>query len=146
MYQPEGLGTDLNDRIIRGNPKEISHANTAFQGTDLLVVNQAAAAKFDPTPCKDRNACCKRVAIYEGENVICSNALLILVLKAGVTDSPKVNGYGFVSSTPTPCMSELGDDPDMMTWGTIEDEPLLISSGISANDAGTRGSVDGFIL
>ncbi|GJJ72964.1 protein DGCR14 [Entomortierella parvispora] len=107
MYQPDGLGSDLNDRIIRGNPKEISHANTAFQGTDLLVVNQAAAAKFDPTP----------------------------FLKAGVTDSPKVNGYGFVSSTPTPCMSELGDDPDMMTWGTIEDEPLLISSGISASDA-----------
>ncbi|KAG0051084.1 DiGeorge syndrome critical region protein 14 [Gryganskiella cystojenkinii] len=105
MYLPEGLGSDLNDRAIRGNPKEIAHANTAFQGHDLLVVNQAAAAKFDPAP----------------------------FLKAGVvTDSPKVNGFGFVSSTPTPCMSELGDDPEMLTWGTIEDEPLLISSGISA--------------
>ncbi|KAG0203123.1 DiGeorge syndrome critical region protein 14 [Mortierella sp. GBA30] len=105
MYFPEGLGTELEEKLIRGNPKEIVHKNTGFQGQDLLVVNQAAASKFDPDP----------------------------YLKGKSTDSPKVAGYGFVSSTPSPSMSQMGDDPEMMTWGTIEDEPLLISSGIDAS-------------
>ncbi|KAF9095239.1 hypothetical protein BGX23_000848 [Mortierella sp. AD031] len=105
MYPPEGLGTNLDEKSIRGQPKEIVHRNTGFQGQDLLVINQAAAAKFDPTP----------------------------YMKANVTDSPKVAGYSFVSSTPTPNMSQMGDDPEMMTWGTIEDEPLLISSGIQSS-------------
>ncbi|KAF9107351.1 hypothetical protein BGX29_006559 [Mortierella sp. GBA35] len=105
MYPPEGLGTNLDEKSIRGHPKEIVHRNTGFQGQDLLVINQAAAAKFDPTP----------------------------YMKANVTDSPKVAGYSFVSSTPTPNMSQMGDDPEMMTWGTIEDEPLLISSGIQSS-------------
>ncbi|KAF9904087.1 DiGeorge syndrome critical region protein 14 [Lobosporangium transversale] len=52
-------------------------------------------------------------------------------LKMNDTDSPKVRGFSFVSSTPSPSMSQLGDDPDLMTWGTIEDEPLLISSGVT---------------
>ncbi|KAF9572228.1 DiGeorge syndrome critical region protein 14 [Mortierella alpina] len=103
MYFPEGLGTQLDEKTSRGNPKEIVHRNTGFQGQDLLVVNQAAASKLDPAP----------------------------YMKGQVTDSPKVAGYGFVSSTPSPSMSQLGDDPEMMTWGTIEDEPLLISSGPS---------------
>ncbi|KAF9951847.1 DiGeorge syndrome critical region protein 14 [Mortierella alpina] len=51
MYFPEGLGTQLDEKTIRGNPKEIVHKNTGFQGQDLLVVNQAAASKFDPAPC-----------------------------------------------------------------------------------------------
>ena len=55
MYQPEGLGTELNDRIIRGNPKEIAHANTAFRGTDLLVVNPAAVARFESMSGKDKS-------------------------------------------------------------------------------------------
>lgn len=54
----------------------------------------------------------------------------IIATKGDLTGTPKVAGYSFVSSTPTPSMSQMGDDPDMMTWGTIEDEPLLISSGI----------------
>jgi len=54
-------------------------------------------------------------------------------MKGQTTDSPKVAGYGFVSSTPSPSMSQMGDDPEMMTWGTIEDEPLLISSGIESS-------------
>ncbi|KAI7829002.1 nuclear protein Es2-domain-containing protein [Gamsiella multidivaricata] len=103
MYYPEGLGTHLDEETIRASPKEIAHRNTGFQGRDLLMVNQAAAAKIDPTS----------------------------YLKGNSTDSPKVAGYGFVSSTPTPSMSQMGDDPEMMTWGTIEDEPLLISSGVS---------------
>lgn len=52
MYAPEGLGTNLDEKTIRGNPKEIVHRNTSFQGQDLLIVNQTAAAKFDPAPCK----------------------------------------------------------------------------------------------
>ncbi|KAF9177864.1 DiGeorge syndrome critical region protein 14 [Haplosporangium sp. Z 767] len=107
MYFPEGLGTSLDEKSLRGNPKEIVHKNTSFQGRDLLVVNQTAAAKIDPAP----------------------------YLKGNTTDSPKVAGYGFVSSTPSPSMSQMGDDPEMMTWGTIEDEPLLISSGIDATDS-----------
>lgn len=51
-------------------------------------------------------------------------------MKGDLAGTPKVGGYSFVSSTPTPSMSQMGEDPDMMTWGTIEDEPLLISSGI----------------
>ncbi|KAF9960791.1 DiGeorge syndrome critical region protein 14 [Mortierella alpina] len=105
MYFPEGLGTQLDEKTIRGNPKEILHRNTGFQGQDLLVVNQAAASKLDPAP------------YMNGQG----------------TDSPKVAGYGFVSSTPSPSMSQMGDDPEMMTWGTIEDEPLLISSGIDSS-------------
>ncbi|KAG0330044.1 DiGeorge syndrome critical region protein 14 [Dissophora globulifera] len=103
MYNPEGLGTHLDERSIRASPKEIVHHNTSFQGRDLLVVNQAAAAKINPSP----------------------------YLKSNDSDTPKVAGYSFVSSTPSPSMSQMGEDPDMMTWGTIDDEPLLISSGVS---------------
>ncbi|KAG0272550.1 DiGeorge syndrome critical region protein 14 [Linnemannia exigua] len=105
MYGPEGLGTNIDEKSIRGNPKEIVHRNTGFQGQDLLMINQTAAAKFDPAP----------------------------YMKTDVTDSPKVAGFSFVSSTPSPSMSQMGDDPEMLTWGTIEDEPLLISSGIQAS-------------
>ncbi|KAG0298242.1 DiGeorge syndrome critical region protein 14 [Linnemannia gamsii] len=105
MYAPEGLGTTLDEKSIRGNPKEIVHRNTSFQGQDLLMVNQTAAAKVDPAP----------------------------YMKGTVTDTPKVAGFGFVSSTPSPSMSMMGDDPEMMTWGTIEDEPLLISSGVQSS-------------
>ncbi|KAF9152401.1 hypothetical protein BG015_005300 [Linnemannia schmuckeri] len=105
MYAPEGLGTNLDEKSIRGNPKEIVHRNTSLQGQDLLIVNQTAAAKFDPVP----------------------------YMKGSVTDTPKVAGFSFVSSTPSPSMSMMGDDPEMMTWGTIEDEPLLISSGVQAS-------------
>ncbi|KAG0339344.1 DiGeorge syndrome critical region protein 14 [Podila horticola] len=104
MYFPEGLGTNLLDEISRGSPKEIVHNNTNFPDRDLLVVNESAASKIDPAP----------------------------YLRGEVSDTPKVNGYGFVSSTPTPSMSQMENDPEMMTWGTIEDEPLLISSGISS--------------
>ncbi|KAF9550974.1 DiGeorge syndrome critical region protein 14 [Mortierella hygrophila] len=106
MYAPEGLGTNLDEKSIRGNPKEIVHRNTSFQGQDLLIVNQTAAAKFDPAPYMKGNS---------------------------VTDTPKVAGFSFVSSTPSPSMSTMGDDPEMMTWGTIEDEPLLISSGVQSS-------------
>ncbi|KAF9433725.1 DiGeorge syndrome critical region protein 14 [Entomortierella beljakovae] len=101
MYFPEGLGTTLNLDNTRGEPKEIVHRNTGFQGLDLLVVNQKAASKVD-----------SKADEFS-------------------TDSPKVRGFSFVSSTPTPNMSQMGDDPELMTWGTIEDEPLLISSGIA---------------
>ncbi|KAI9242216.1 MAG: nuclear protein DGCR14 [Podila humilis] len=104
MYFPEGLGSDLLDGMSRGSPKEIVHNNTNFPDRDLLVVNQSAASKIDPTP----------------------------YLRGEVSETPKVNGYGFVSSTPTPSMSQMENDPEMMTWGTIEDEPLLISSGVSS--------------
>ncbi|KAG0374513.1 hypothetical protein BGX24_010320 [Mortierella sp. AD032] len=105
MFSPEGLGTNIDETSIRGNPKEIIYRNTGFQGQDLLMINQTAAARFDPAP----------------------------YMKTNVTDSPKVAGFSFVSSTPSPSMSQMGDDPEMMTWGTIEDEPLLISSGIQAS-------------
>ncbi|KAG0252024.1 hypothetical protein DFQ27_008320 [Actinomortierella ambigua] len=106
MYYPEGLGTYLvQGDLLRGSPKEIVHRNTGFQGQDLLVLNQTAAAKIDAS----------------------SN-------RAGKDDeTPSVNGYKFVSSTPSPAMSQLEDDPDLLTWGTIEDEPLLISSGLATS-------------
>ncbi|KAG0031222.1 DiGeorge syndrome critical region protein 14 [Podila clonocystis] len=104
MYFPEGLGTNLLDEMSRGSPKEIVHNNTNFPDRDLLVVNESAASKIDPAP----------------------------YLRGEISNTPKVNGYGFVSSTPTPSMSQMENDPEMMTWGTIEDEPLLISSGIAS--------------
>ncbi|KAG0226478.1 DiGeorge syndrome critical region protein 14 [Actinomortierella wolfii] len=106
MYYPEGLGTTLiQDDLLRGRPKEIVHRNTGFQGQDLLVINQTAAAKIDAVTSRDG---------ADGE-------------------TPSVNGYKFVSSTPSPAMSQLGDDPELLTWGTIEDEPLLISSGVASS-------------
>ncbi|KAF9582463.1 DiGeorge syndrome critical region protein 14 [Lunasporangiospora selenospora] len=105
MYFPEGLGTNLDQSLIRGNPKEIVHSNTSFQGHDLLVVNKTAAAKVNPAP----------------------------YLAGKQEATPRIAGYSLVSSTPTPSMSQMEDDPEMMTWGTIEDEPLLISSGVEAS-------------
>ncbi|KAF9175127.1 DiGeorge syndrome critical region protein 14 [Mortierella sp. AD011] len=119
MYQPEGLGTTLNLDTARGKPKEIVHRNTGFQGQDLLVVNQKAAAKVNPKTCVFNPSRLTRVYIALPD------------LDEESTDSPKVRGFSFVSSTPSPSMSQMGDDPELMTWGTIEDEPLLISSGFS---------------
>lgn len=132
MYFPEGLGTHLLDDMSRGSPKEIVHNNTNFPDRDLLVVNQSAASKIDPTPCTYSLACLSHQN-YMPESNMCSPFMLLnylLDMRGEVSDTPKVNGYGFVSSTPTPSMSQMENDPEMMTWGTIEDEPLLISSGV----------------
>ncbi len=42
-------------------------------------------------------------------------------------ETPRVNGYSFVDSVPSPTPSELGAPP--LTWGTVEGSPLLLGSG-----------------
>ncbi|KAG0347615.1 hypothetical protein BG004_007376 [Podila humilis] len=121
MYFPDGVGTTL-DSNARGNPKEIIHSNTNFQDRDLLVLNPTAASKIEAEPSVHNTYSRTMFAV----------CYITLDLKGQVSDTPRVNGYGFVSSTPTPSMSQMENDPEMMTWGTIEDEPLLISSGITS--------------
>lgn len=80
---------------------------------------------------------CWYVLIISGPKYLPALIMLILIILdmkgKNVTDTPKVAGFSFVSSTPSPSMSTMGDDPEMMTWGTIEDEPLLISSGVQSS-------------
>jgi protein DGCR14 len=45
---------------------------------------------------------------------------------SSISGTPKVGGYGFVSATPSPAPSQF-DSSELMTWGTIEGTPLLIS-------------------
>ncbi|CAG8548934.1 7630_t:CDS:2 [Paraglomus brasilianum] len=45
---------------------------------------------------------------------------------SSISGTPKVGGYAFVSATPSPAPSQL-DSSELMTWGTIEGSPLLIS-------------------
>lgn len=75
MYFPEGLGTDLLDGMSRGSPKEIIHNNTNFPDRDLLVVNQSAASKIDPTPCKYSITCLLHQN-YMSESIIYSSFML----------------------------------------------------------------------
>ncbi|KAI9721432.1 MAG: hypothetical protein M1812_002194 [Candelaria pacifica] len=42
-------------------------------------------------------------------------------------ETPRVNGYSFVDSAPSPTPSELGVPP--LTWGTLESSPILLGSG-----------------
>lgn len=47
-----------------------------------------------------------------------------------VDDTPKVSGYGFVDTLPSPSPSELGPDAlkELMTWGTLLATPRVISN------------------
>ncbi|KAG8864035.1 hypothetical protein FRB96_006908 [Tulasnella sp. 330] len=52
------------------------------------------------------------------------------------SDSPKVQGFGYVEAVPSPSPSELGPDrvKELMTWGTLLATPRILSSSDDPTD------------
>ncbi|KAI9347836.1 nuclear protein Es2-domain-containing protein [Pilaira anomala] len=110
MYFPERKSESwVNDNDGRGPPKSIEYANTHMVITENKEVNKSqiapsdlAAAKGNITPWSQLNG-----------------------LQNEQTNTPAVRGYNLVASTPNLSPTRVGSP--LMTWGSIEGTPMLIS-------------------
>ncbi|KAJ3268037.1 DiGeorge syndrome critical region protein 14 [Borealophlyctis nickersoniae] len=123
MYVPEGeplSAAEIGD--ARGPPKSITHNATRFPSTSTQqILDTARAAET-------------RIHTQEVWKDM-AKATPALWSQAEGRDSPRVRGFGFVSSTPSPAPHRDVDPSDLMTWGIIEGTPLLVDSG--ADHSGT---------
>ncbi|CAG8558425.1 3451_t:CDS:2 [Paraglomus occultum] len=106
MFYPEGQPHKPEENS-RCAPKQIAPANTRFESPDEVNINNHAAATA-------------AAAMAAGLSLTSSPTA------SSMSGTPKVGGYAFVSATPSPAPSQL-DSSELMTWGTIEGSPLLIS-------------------
>ncbi|KAI8970938.1 nuclear protein DGCR14 [Pilobolus umbonatus] len=111
MYFPEGQSESwVNDHEGRGEKKTIDHKNT-----HLLPISEMKPPVTNLAP-SDR-------AAAQG------NATPWNQLKDGdigeLEDGPDIRGYRLVEATPTLSPSRVGSP--LMTWGSIEGTPLLVS-------------------
>ncbi|TPX72648.1 hypothetical protein SpCBS45565_g00229 [Spizellomyces sp. 'palustris'] len=104
MYYPSVDGS-TNVENTRGDPKAISHDSTRFQGLSNMVNMN--------TDTMDRQ---KTRDVWRD----------IAKATPGLLhpDSPNVNGYSFVPSTPI--LNDTIDPSALLTWGTVEGTPVLM--------------------
>jgi protein DGCR14 len=135
MFTPDGVTPD--GLAEAATAKIITHSNTRFSAEDLAandperrkrsqeeealrqkaLKEQAALLARDPT-----NAFFDPRHAEKNKKIDLDD--LLGTPKAIVPDSPRVRGYGFVS-TPSPMVGSGGTTP-FMTWGAIEGSPLAL--------------------
>lgn len=124
MNFPVGAPLTTDDVEIKGAPKSITHSATRFENASKL---SSTKNLLDPAAADER---------LRTQRLWTDMHNATPALHRGVSESPKVGGYGFVNSTPSPAPHQEGIDPDeLMTWGAIEGTPLLLD-GIDAEDSG----------
>ncbi|KAL1925580.1 uncharacterized protein VTP21DRAFT_463 [Calcarisporiella thermophila] len=106
MYNPEGVGSVLENSEIRGDPKAILYRNTRLETNDNLT---NTSSMLPPS------------MVNAAQGIRTPYPL--------AAPSPDVAGYNLVSATPALSPSDLGGMTPLMTWGTVEGSPLLISGG-----------------
>ncbi|KAI9316198.1 nuclear protein DGCR14 [Dichotomocladium elegans] len=112
MYAPEGTGKSLlNEKESRAEPRMIDHRNT----------NLPISAEPSPEDSK------QKIAKSLQGNTTPWKKLSEELDDAGISESESVyhGGYRLVDATPSPNPSRIGTP--MMTWGSIEGTPMLIS-------------------
>ncbi|KAJ3220891.1 DiGeorge syndrome critical region protein 14 [Clydaea vesicula] len=115
MNYPKGIPTTIEDlQNMKGPNKKIMHDSTRFP------------EHFTKQSLDER-----RIKTQQLYDKMKSN-LATPSMKVGdeTPDTlPKVQGYGFVSATPSPAPNRDIDPEELMTWGFIDSTPLLMDSG-----------------
>jgi protein DGCR14 len=107
MYGPSGAIMTYGD--LPPNEKSISHANTRIlKASSSQVINDASEAS-------------KRAAREAWSSVAAATPSLF----KAASNSPRVQGYGFVAATPSPTPHQDIDPTELMTWGMIEGSRCL---------------------
>uniref|UniRef100_T1J2N2 Uncharacterized protein n=1 Tax=Strigamia maritima TaxID=126957 RepID=T1J2N2_STRMM len=121
MYVPGGMElSDQEKADLRNKQRQIVHVNTCFEKSPFNEhANRQAISE----------AAQIQARMKEGKIGIDGKELL-------PSDSPKVNGYGFVV-TPSPAPGV--DASPLMTWGEIEGTPFLLDSGNTPASTRTPG-------
>lgn len=121
MYVPDGVAPserELNE--MKSKQREIVHSSTRFQKSPFNELANRQAIS---------DAAQIQARLKEGKIGVDGKELL-------PSDSPKVNGYGFVvTPSPAPGVSES----PLMTWGEIEGTPFLLDGGSSTPGNNTPG-------
>jgi protein DGCR14 len=110
IYGPEGLPLCPADiPITRGQPKSLNREATRFENPDALQVEQTESkASVSKVWTEMANA---TPGLFQG------------------SDTPQVNGYKYVPSTPELAPKRDIDPSEMMTWGVIDSTPVIADHG-----------------
>lgn len=115
MYGPEGVPLTLSDMpVTKAAKKQIVHSATriANPASSQILLNPTREGSTDLARQIWSSMAAATPALFSSNNQVSS--------------TPKVMGYGFVSSTPSPHPDRDIDPSELMTWGMIEGTPLLI--------------------
>lgn len=135
MFTPDGVVAPHLAEAAAA--KIITHANTRFTAEDLAAMDPERRQKSMEEEALRKKALEERSALAARDpHSIFSDPLraeknkridlddLLGTPRPAVPDSPRVRGYGFVS-TPSPMIGRDGVSP-FMTWGDIEGSPLAL--------------------
>ncbi|KAI9493674.1 nuclear protein DGCR14 [Zychaea mexicana] len=114
MYIPNGTGQSLlNDVDSRAPPKAISHNNTQFAVPEVPASRTASKTTSTPPITANGTPWKAMCGVGDDNESVYSDA------------KSDYRGYRLVDATPTLTPSRVGSP--MMTWGSIEGTPMLIS-------------------
>ncbi|RUS23884.1 nuclear protein DGCR14 [Jimgerdemannia flammicorona] len=119
--------TSILNNDARGAPKAISHGNTRFDETEASV----STLKLPPSMEDAQHGVVTPWHDLKGIRV----RTLFAERRGSMTPASSTGEeYGFVATTPSPNPSRMGTP--LMTWGTIDGTPMLISG--SETPGGTQ--------
>ncbi|KAL1927465.1 hypothetical protein VTP01DRAFT_3702 [Rhizomucor pusillus] len=121
MYFPEGTGeSTLDEKSSRAGPKKIEYRNIHIpdESSEKKGITLADLASRGGGGLKEGG-----ILPWQRLSGVDEDGQSIL----SEQQDDKYRGYRLVDSTPSPAPSRMGTP--MMTWGTVEGTPLMISSG-----------------
>eukprot|EP00297_Palpitomonas_bilix_P008025 CAMPEP_0113882082 /NCGR_PEP_ID=MMETSP0780_2-20120614/8741_1 /TAXON_ID=652834 /ORGANISM="Palpitomonas bilix" /LENGTH=475 /DNA_ID=CAMNT_0000869025 /DNA_START=51 /DNA_END=1478 /DNA_ORIENTATION=- /assembly_acc=CAM_ASM_000599 len=130
MYYPQGVAVDAQAKEAFESRQTVA-ANTRVSDSFLRDQEEATrrATEVDGGPSNWREK--------EGQKYDLDKMKATPARNAGVAESPRVGGFGFVA-TPSPVPGLQGESPQM-TWGTIDGTPMLLPSEEAAIFGGLSG-------
>lgn len=113
MFVPEAVELTFEERLEQAKRERIIvHENTRF--------------KLNPFNLKQQKDSLIQAAEHKALQL---SGKLGIDGKEVAGETPKVNGYGYVATTPSPSPGRLpGDESPMMTWGEIEGTPFRLEA------------------
>jgi len=109
MYNPEGAPLTNEEKLANIKQQEVVHENTRFKVMPFNErVNQMAIASAAQFQAKQREG---KIGI-DGKELVAK-------------ETPQINGFKFVASTPSPAPHLVSESP-FMTWGEIEGTPFSL--------------------
>ncbi|KAL6069551.1 DiGeorge syndrome critical region protein 14 [Balamuthia mandrillaris] len=134
MYQPEGapLTAKEEEQLLLSEQKIIDHSNTRLPRqrkpkTTTPQQKPSSSSQDSQWQALPQEGDLLGLARMNRENIQSFDLddLRASRRRMAPSDSPRVNGYGFVV-TPSPAPGRDGGESPFMTWGSIEGTPLLL--------------------